>query len=76
LFSLTVSSEVNPATPAGAWQAALVGNPASVKGRNPKTGTPVDVAPKRLPFFKASKNLVASINGGRKKKGSTESGLI
>jgi hypothetical protein len=35
-------------------------------GRNPSTGEIVEVAPKRLPFFKASKNLVASINGGRK----------
>ena len=26
-------------------------------GRNPKTGTRVDVPPKRIPFFKASKEL-------------------
>jgi integration host factor subunit beta len=45
-------------------------------GRNPSTGETVEVAPKRLPFFKASKNLVTSINGGRKKKRSMESGLI
>jgi len=44
-------------------------------GRNPSTGETVHVAPKRMPFFKASKNLVASINDGQKKKGSTESGL-
>jgi integration host factor subunit beta len=31
------------------------------EGRNPKTGTPVHVSPKRLPFFKGSKNLVAKI---------------
>ena len=42
-------------------------------GRNPKTGDIVHVAPKRLPFFKVSKNLAAKINGGGKNKGSTES---
>ena len=26
-------------------------------GRNPKTGAPVEVPPKRIPFFKASKEL-------------------
>jgi integration host factor subunit beta len=36
-------------------------------GRNPKTGKPVHVAPKRLPFFKASRNLVARIDSGRGK---------
>ena len=35
------------------------------RGRNPRTGTPVEVAPKRLPFFKVSKNLAAEVNGGR-----------
>lgn len=29
----------------------------SYKGRNPKTGETVDVAPKRLPFFKCGKEL-------------------
>ena len=38
------------------------------KGRNPKTGNPVEVAPKLLPFFKVSKNLAAGVNGGRKTK--------
>jgi len=38
------------------------------KGRNPKTGTHVEVAPKRLPFFKVSKNLAAEVNGGRARK--------
>ena len=38
------------------------------KGRNPRTGAPVEVAPKRLPFFKVSKNLAAELNGGREKK--------
>jgi len=37
------------------------------KGRNPRTGTPVEVAPKRLPFFRVSKNLAAEVNGGRAK---------
>jgi integration host factor subunit beta len=32
------------------------------EGRNPKTGDAVQVAPKRLPFFKASQNLAAKIN--------------
>jgi integration host factor subunit beta len=32
------------------------------KGRNPRTGMPVEVAPKRLPFFKASKTLAAEVN--------------
>ena len=30
-------------------------------GRNPSTGETVHVSPKRLPFFKASKNLAAKI---------------
>lgn len=38
------------------------------KGRNPKTGDPIEVAPKRLPFFKASKNLAARMNIGRDNK--------
>jgi len=29
----------------------------SYKGRNPRTGETVDVAPKRLPFFKCGKEL-------------------
>ena len=33
-------------------------------GRNPKTGNPVEVPPKRLPFFKVSKNLAAEVNVG------------
>jgi integration host factor subunit beta len=43
------------------------------EGRNPKTGEVVHLAPRRLPFFKVSKNLAAKINGGGKKKGSMES---
>jgi hypothetical protein len=38
------------------------------KGRNPRTGTSVEVAPKRLPFFKVSKNFAADVNGGRAQK--------
>ena len=38
------------------------------EGRNPKTGDVVQVAPKRLPFFKVSKNLAAQIGGVREKK--------
>ena len=32
------------------------------KGRNPKKGEPVDVPPKKLPFFKAGKILKQKIN--------------
>lgn len=32
------------------------------EGRNPKTGTPVQVAPKRLPFFKIGKDLHERLN--------------
>jgi integration host factor subunit beta len=38
------------------------------QGRNPKTGNPVEVPPKRLPFFKVSKNLALEVNGGGAKK--------
>ncbi len=34
-----------------------VRNYQSYQGRNPRTGTKVDVAPKRLPFFKVGKEL-------------------
>jgi len=33
------------------------------EGRNPRTGDPVHVAPKRLPFFKVGKDLRERING-------------
>src|ERR1700694_5440818 len=33
-------------------------------GRNPKTGTKVEVPPKRIPFFKPSKELKNHVNGG------------
>jgi integration host factor subunit beta len=37
-------------------------------GRNPRTGQTVAVKPKRLPLFKASKDLAARINQRRGKK--------
>ncbi len=35
------------------------------EGRNPRTGQPVHVSPKRLPFFKAGKELRDRVNQGR-----------
>lgn len=34
-------------------------------GRNPKTGAPIFVKPKKLPFFKVGKELRESINANR-----------
>ena len=34
----------------------------SYTGRNPKTGIPVEVAPKKLPFFKCGKDLKDRMN--------------
>ncbi|MFH1893810.1 MAG: HU family DNA-binding protein [Candidatus Zixiibacteriota bacterium] len=34
-------------------------------GRNPRTGDPVHVQPKNLPFFKVGKDLQERVNGGR-----------
>lgn len=34
-------------------------------GRNPRTGEPVPVAAKRLPFFKVGKELKQLVNGSR-----------
>jgi integration host factor subunit beta len=34
-------------------------------GRNPRTGEPVDVRAKHVPFFKSGKELRARLNGGR-----------
>jgi integration host factor subunit beta len=36
----------------------------SYEGRNPRTGTKVDVRPKRLPFFKVGKELKERVNNG------------
>ena len=35
----------------------------SYNGRNPRTGKPVPVPPKRLPFFKVGKELKELVNG-------------
>jgi len=35
-------------------------------GRNPKTGARVEVPPKKIPYFKPSKELKDLINSGRK----------
>jgi len=37
----------------------------SYTGRNPKTGKAVNVRPKKLPFFKAGKELKKMVNGSR-----------
>ena len=34
------------------------------EGRNPRTGDPVEVQPKRLPFFKVGKELRERVNAG------------
>ena len=34
-------------------------------GRNPRTGQPVPVPPKRLPFFKVGKELKELVNNSR-----------
>ena len=36
-------------------------------GRNPKTGAPILVKPKKLPFFKVGKELRESIDANRRK---------
>jgi integration host factor subunit beta len=41
------------------------------EGRNPRTGTPVHVAPKRLPFFKVGKELRERVNESRLHQGGT-----
>lgn len=38
-------------------------------GRNPKTGIAIEVKPKKLPFFKPSRDLKAFINAEEKEKG-------
>ena len=40
------------------------------KGRNPKSGTIIEVGPKKAPFFKAGKELKESVN--RSAKGHTK----
>src|SRR5688572_32588092 len=46
----------------------------SYEGRNPRTGSPVHVAPKRLPFFKVGKELRERVNESRIGSGSAGSG--
>ncbi len=38
----------------------------SYKGRNPKTGSSIEVSPKRLPFFKVGKELREMVNSVNK----------
>jgi len=45
----------------------------SYEGRNPRTGTPVHVAPKRLPFFKVGKELRERVNATAAKPGDSGS---
>lgn len=42
----------------------MVKNRRAREGRNPKTGRPVDVGAKRVPFFKVGKELKARVDGG------------
>jgi len=41
----------------------------SYTGRNPRSGEKLEVKPKRLPFFKASRELLGRLNGGPEQKG-------
>src|SRR4051812_18152272 len=43
----------------------------SYEGRNPRTGSPVHVAPKRLPFFKVGKELRERVNESKAAPGSS-----
>ncbi len=38
------------------------------QGRNPRTGAPVDVEEKRVPFFRTGKELRERLNGGSGKR--------
>ena len=40
----------------------VVRNYGAYKGRNPKTGKSVDVAPKKLPYFKVGKEMKGLVN--------------
>ena len=40
----------------------------SYEGRNPRTGDPVEVQPKRLPFFKVGKELKERVNESAKRQ--------
>ncbi len=39
------------------------------EGRNPRTGAPVRVSAKKVPFFRAGKELRQRVNGGRRSAG-------
>lgn len=41
----------------------VVRNYGAYKGRNPKTGEKIKVAPKKLPFFKVGKELKEMVDG-------------
>ncbi|MDO9586098.1 MAG: HU family DNA-binding protein [Syntrophales bacterium] len=41
----------------------VVRNYGTYKGRNPKTGEKIKVAPKKLPFFKVGKELKEMVDG-------------
>jgi len=43
-------------------------------GRNPKTGAKVEVPPKRIPYFKPSKELKDHVNGAPGAAGSSQPG--
>ena len=42
------------------------------EGRNPRTGDPVGVQPKRLPFFKVGKELKERVNASRELQDATK----
>lgn len=42
------------------------------EGRNPRTGDPVGVNPKRLPFFKVGKELKERVNAGAEDESGSE----
>ncbi len=46
------------------------------KGRNPKTGQLVDVAPKKLPFFKVGRELKEMVNRGAASKAHPDSSEV
>ena len=48
----------------GGFGSFEVRNYKAYEGRNPRTGEPVHVKPKRLPFFKVGKELRENVNAG------------
>jgi integration host factor subunit beta len=45
----------------------VIKNYRAYEGRNPKSGKRIEVAPKKLPFFKVGKELREQVNAHRKK---------